>query len=350
MGEKIVSFPNLGLDLLQNIKLNRVAFTLPIGEGVDIYWYGIIITLGIIAACTYVMLRAKQNGIVSDDILDMAIFTIVTAVICARLYYVLTSLDEFIKPSFLETLKAVVNVRNGGLAIYGAIIGGAIASFCVCKFKKINVLKIYDILCPAVMLGQMIGRWGNFVNVEAYGDVTKYCFFGFETATPNAITFPLIMHVQKGFSAFYAHPTFFYEFAWNLLGFILINIMFSRKKYDGQIFLSYFAFYGIGRAFIEGFRSDSLMVGGIRISQFLGFVSFIVCALLLIVFALMGKKLGLGIGPAYHKKAAPAEGATEEENGCEYADEVTADEESALCEQDSLDGDPSEIEEDTPQK
>lgn len=345
MLESVVSFPNMGLDFLKNIHLNRTAFSI---GSIGIYWYGIIITLGIIAAFVYVLLKSKKCGIASDDIYDMAIFTIISAVICARLYYVLTSLNDYIKDDFIETLKAIVNIRNGGLAIYGAIIGGALAAYIVCLVKKINIRKMFDILFPAVMIGQIIGRWGNFVNAEAYGDIQKFCFFGFEIATPNAQNLPWIMEIQKGFTTITAHPTFLYESLWNLIGLIIILTCFRKKKYDGQISLFYLAYYGAGRTIIEGFRADSLFVGNIRVSQFLGFVCFITCTALLIIFAVKGKALGLKVGEPYKKKTVDVDGVKVSGDGGEYADEVNIEEDTA--EEDELEKEEPDDTEETPEQ
>ncbi len=255
-----ISFPGLGID---EFAVNEVAFSL---FEKDIAWYGVIITFGIMLAVMYVMNRAKYyEGIKEDDILDFAIFVIPVAIIGARLYYVLTSLEQY--DSFME----VIAIRKGGIAIYGAIIGGALATVVICCVKKIKILKMFDMLSPAVMIGQMIGRWGNFVNAEAHGGVTDIF---------------LRMGIRTGYmsEAMYVHPTFLYESLWNLLGFLLINAYYKKKKYHGEIFLMYISWYGIGRFFIEGLRTDSLYVGSFRISQVIGLASFIVGACCLMVF------------------------------------------------------------------
>ncbi|MBQ4116851.1 MAG: prolipoprotein diacylglyceryl transferase, partial [Clostridia bacterium] len=156
-----ISFPGLGID---EFSVKEVAFSL---FGRDVAWYGVIITVGIILACMYVMNRAKYyEGIKEDDVLDLALYIIPLSIIGARLYYVLTSLDQY--DSFME----MIAIWEGGLAIYGAVIGGALTALVFCLIKKINVLKMYDMLVPAVMIGQIVGRWGNFVNAEAHGGVT----------------------------------------------------------------------------------------------------------------------------------------------------------------------------------
>lgn len=237
-----LSFPGLGIG---EFNVNSVAFTI---FGRDVAWYGVIITLGMVLACLYVMHRAKQNGIKEDDVLDLALFVIPFGVIGARLYYVIMEIDHY------DSLLDVLAIWNGGLAIYGGIIAGGITAFFVAKHKKINILLLLDILAPAVMIGQILGRWGNFMNAEAYGGPTDL---------------PWRMGIHTSFSETYVHPTFLYESLWNLLGFLILNFFFKKKQYNGQIFFGYIVWYGFGRFFIEGLRSDSLYLFGtsIRTSQ-----------------------------------------------------------------------------------
>ena len=175
----------------------------------------------------------------------------------------------------------------GGLAIYGGIIGGAIAVICVSKFKKLKLTRVMDCVAPAVMLGQAVGRWGNFFNAEAYGvqltegDLLYFLRMGIIDANSTAPTTP------------YYHPAFFYEFLWNIIGFVLINVFYKKKKFDGQIVLSYLAWYGFGRMFIESIRVDSLMIGVIRVSQVVAFLCFAICSILLIVFYLKARRAEL---------------------------------------------------------
>ncbi len=265
-----ISFPGLGID---EFALDKVAFTL---FGRDVAWYGVIITIGIILACVYVMNRAKYEGIEQDHIIDFAIFVIPIAILGARLYYVLTTLDVYKYDSFYD----VIAIWNGGLAIYGAVIGGALAAMAVCLYKKIKILKMYDMLVPAVMIGQMIGRWGNFVNAEAYGEVTD-------------IFIRMGIRAENALEAVYVHPTFLYESLWNLVGFLMINAYYKKKRYHGEIFFMYMTWYGFGRFLIEGLRTDSLYVGIFRISQVVGLVSFVV-GLFFLVFFYFKKVRGQG--------------------------------------------------------
>ena len=270
----IISFPGLGIP---EFKINSVALNI---FGLEIAWYGLIITLGMILACSYVLYRAKQNKIVTDDIIDLAIFTILFGIIGARLYYVLTSLSSY--DSFWDVFK----IWEGGLGIYGGIIAGALTVYTFCRIKKYDFLMFADMVCPAVMIGQILGRFGNFMNAEAYGSETNL---------------PWRMGIQRTYfgtpigETIYVHPTFIYESLWNLIGFILINKFYSRKKYNGQIFYMCFAWYGFGRMFIELLRSDSLYICSYhawwtKISVIVGFVFFVLFSTLLIINFVKSKK------------------------------------------------------------
>ena len=263
----IISFPGLGIP---EFKINSVALNI---FGLEIAWYGLIITIGMILACAYVLYRAKQNNIIADDIIDLAIFLIPIGIIGARLYYFLTSLDSY--DSFWDVFK----IWEGGLGIYGGIIAGAITICVFCRIKKYNILMFLDMVSPAVMIGQILGRFGNFMNAEAYGSETSL---------------PWRMGIQRTFQgtpigeAIYVHPTFIYESLWNLIGFVIINCCYKRKKFNGQIFYMYFAWYGFGRMFIELLRSDSLYISSYhawwtKISVIVGFVFFVTFTTLLII-------------------------------------------------------------------
>ena len=180
--------------------------------------------------------------------------------------------DQMGENSFGEALA----IWNGGIAIYGAIIAGAITIYCVCRFKKIKVMKAFDMAAPAVMIGQILGRWGNFFNGEAYGTEVL------ESSPLYFIRMGLAPNIKSYSVMHYFHPTFLYESLWNLIGFIIINALYKKKKFDGQVFLMYITWYGFGRMFIEGLRTDSLYVGVFRISQVVGFVCFVVGSILLI--------------------------------------------------------------------
>lgn len=266
----LVGFPRLGLG---PFSISHTAFSIGF---LSVQWYGIIIVLGMALACLYAFWRMKSVPLVVDDMLDIALVCIPSGIVGARLYYVLTSLENY--PAFWDVFK----IWEGGLAIYGGIIGGFIGVFAVCCHKKKSLLRVLDCIAPGVMIGQLVGRWGNFVNAEAYGVIGPYDFLGhtFDAAS-LAEHNPFIMTVN----GMYVHPTFLYESVWNLIGFLLINAFWKHKKYDGQILLLYLTWYGFGRAVIEGFRGDSLYIGSLRISQLLAFICFAAGVILLIAFA-----------------------------------------------------------------
>ena len=264
-----LSFPGLGIG---EFSVSSEAFSL---FGAPIAWYALIICMGMIFAVSYIIFRAKQIGIDSEQVLDFALFVIPIGVLGARLYYVIMEIDSF------NSIGEVLNIRNGGLAIYGGIIAGAITVFCVCKYKKIDFLAFADCVVPGLIMAQAIGRWGNFMNGEAFGEITdSFIRMGIR----NVNTF----YTFGTRDMVYVHPTFLYESLWNVIGFIGINIFYKHKKYDGQIFLMIFGWYGLGRMLIEGLRTDSLYLFGtsIRVSQALAGILFVVCAAFLIYFAI----------------------------------------------------------------
>ena len=269
-----VSFPGLGIE---EFTIDRVAFSL---FGKDIYWYGVIIMLGIVAAFVHAAIRCKREGIKQDDILDVGLFTVIFGVIGARLYYVLTTLGTHEYKNFID----VIAVWEGGLAIYGGVIGGTTALVLTALYKKINPLKVADAVGPGVMLAQAMGRWGNFVNGEA---------FGYEVAE-DSLLYPFRMGLVSGYTEFsemhFYHPTFLYESLWNIVGFVVITLLYRKKKFNGQIALMYFAWYGFGRMFIEGLRTDSLYVCGLRISQVVGLVCFVVGTALIVTGMILVRK------------------------------------------------------------
>ncbi|MBQ3227702.1 MAG: prolipoprotein diacylglyceryl transferase [Clostridia bacterium] len=274
-----VSFPGLGIG---EISFNKVAFSL-FGT-IEVRWYGIIMVTGIILAFLYAYYRSKHEGISFDDLLDYAIFTVLSGIIGARLYYVITSGQKY-------TFGEIFAIWNGGIAIYGAIIGGATALLCVSLYKKIKWQKAFDMVCPGVMIGQIVGRWGNFFNGEAYG----------ESPAADSLLYFMRMELrhEDWMNSYVCQPTFLYESLWNLVGFLIINALYKKKKYDGQVFLMYITWYGFGRMFIEGLRTDSLMVGSFRISQVVAFLCFIVGFALLVY---------LGVRASNRAKLAAAEG------------------------------------------
>lgn len=290
-----IAFPGLGIE---PFSFNKVAFTIPILGGIEVRWYGIVITLGIVLAFFYAWYRAKQEGIILDDLLDIAIYAVITAMIGARLYYVLFDIIGNGNGDNYKSFIDYIAIWNGGIAIYGAIIGGALAVLVVSKVKKLKWQKCFDMIAPGVMIGQILGRWGNFFNGEAFG----------RAPAEGSVLYRFRMEVKQEnwFYSVTAHPTFFYESLWNLIGFLIINALYKKKRFDGEVFLWYITWYGFGRMFIEGLRTDSLYgFGGLRVSQLVGAACFIAGLALTVIFRVRAVKAGTR--PVYAGAAAPAE-------------------------------------------
>lgn len=272
---KTIGFPGLGLEF----EVNSTAFTI---FGISIQWYGIIISLGIILAfLLFYRLATKKEQISGDTVYNITLLTVPIAIIGARFVYVATRWDVYKGTGFLN----MINIRNGGLAIYGAIIFGLATVLIYNKIKKTSSLAMLDALAPAVMLGQIIGRWGNFVNAEAYG------------WTENVEKFPWRMWLETvrvdgvKIDSHFVHPTFLYESLWNLLGLILIlAVLYRKKKFRGEIFCAYMGWYGFGRFFIEMIRADSLYIGGLKFSVLVGALCFISAVICAIIFRKRGKE------------------------------------------------------------
>ena len=246
---KYVGFPILGLEL----NISPVAFNI---FGKNVYWYGIIIGFGLIMGALVSLHSAKKENIKPDIILDILIYGVPTAIIFARFYYCIFNLSYYLKnPS------EIIAVWNGGIAIYGAIIGAVISTTLYCKIKKLNWKQIFDLGILGVITGQAIGRWGNFVNVEAYGKVTQL---------------PWRMNIVEAGKIISVHPTFLYESLWNILGLFILLYINKHKRSNGDTFFSYLIWYGIGRAIIEGLRTDSLYIGMFRVSQIVGIITALI--------------------------------------------------------------------------
>ena len=256
-----IFFPHL------HIYLHNVGKSISIG-GFTIAYYGLIIACGMILATIMVRQIARRTGQDPDDYLNLAIMGIIISVIGARIYYVVFSWDLY-KDHPID----ILNLRQGGLAIYGGVIGAVLSAILYAKIKKIKLGLLVDTAAPGLILGQIIGRWGNFFNREAFGAETA-SFLRMGLTTPEGETI-------------YVHPTFLYESVWNLIGlfFLIIFTKKHRNRYDGQCFLIYLFWYGLGRAWIEGLRTDSLYLGstGIRISQLLSILLVLIAGVLLIL-------------------------------------------------------------------
>ena len=250
--EHAISFPGLGLDFT----INRVAFEV---FGKNIYWYGIIICIGFVLGALYLNSRVKEFGFTSDNLVDCMLLGVPAGIICARIYYVAFEWDYY-----RQHLNEIIAIWNGGIAIYGSIIGVLLMLWGYSRVKKVSFISMCDLAAMGLLIGQLVGRWGNFVNAEAHGGPTSL---------------PWGMSIDGGDPV---HPTFLYESLWNLIGFIAIHFYSKHRKFKGEIALLYVAWYGLGRAWIEGLRTDSLYVfSALRVSQVLAIVSCIaaVCVL-----------------------------------------------------------------------
>lgn len=276
-----IAFPGLGIE---PFTINKIAFTVPIFGGVEVRWYGLIITFGIILAFMYAWYRSKQERVAIDDLLDIAIYAVIFAVIGARIYYVLFDIIGNGAGDNYRSFIDYIAIWRGGIAIYGAIIGGALSIYVVCKCKKIKWQRVFDMVSPGVMIGQILGRWGNFFNGEAFGGVPQEGTFLYR--------FRMEVAQDYWYSGVTAHPTFFYESFWNLIGFLIINAIYKKKRFDGEVFLWYITWYGFGRMLVEGLRTDSLWLGRIRISQLVGALCFVVGLALTLIFHIKAVKKG----------------------------------------------------------
>ena len=273
-----VQFPGLGLEF----ELSRVAFQL---GPITVYWYGIIAATALTLGMLYCYRKARSFGVDPDKIVDLILVTVLLGVVCARIYYVVFSWDQY-----KDDLMSVFRIWEGGIAIYGGIIGGLIGIVIMCKVTGIKLLPMLDLAVAPLILGQAIGRWGNFVNIEAFGS---------NTTLPWGMTGPSIVNYlashQKSLAEIGVvvdptqpvHPTFFYESAWCFLGFLILLYLTRHRRFDGQLTLFYAGWYGAGRFVIEGLRTDSLMWGGVRVSQALALVGSV--AAFVILFAVMSK-------------------------------------------------------------
>lgn len=263
-------FVNLGIKINN---LDRVAFNI---FGIDVYWYGIIIACGMLLGLLVTLKEAKRTGQNTDFYIDTVIISTVVSILFARLYYVIFSWDYY-----KNHLNEIFSIRNGGIAIYGAIIGAILSAIIICRIKKQKFLKVADTFTFAFLIGQIIGRWGNFVNREAFGGYTD-SLFAMRYLKEQVSNIPQdvldkIVNVN-GVEYIQVHPTFLYESFWNIGVLIIIYILRKHKKFDGQLMAMYFIGYGLGRFWIEGMRTDSLMIGStnIPVSQVLSFILVIV--------------------------------------------------------------------------
>jgi len=270
-----VTFPGLGLDLF----VSDVAFEL---FGFPVYWYGVLIVTGFLLALSYVWFNYKRFHLDFDKLLDVIIVSTVSAIVGARLYYVVFSFNDY-KNDFWS----IFDLRAGGLAIYGGLIFALGAAYLYCRWKKLRVLDIFDIASLGFLIGQAVGRWGNFTNQEAFGHNTNLPWGMYSQNTYDALNAfgqnlgkaGAAMDVSRLDPNTPVHPCFLYESLWCLLGFVLLHYLSKRRRFSGQIILCYGIWYGIGRVFIEGLRTDSLMFlgGRFRVSQLISLLLVLAC-------------------------------------------------------------------------
>ena len=280
-----ISFPKLGITL----NADSVAFTFGNHE---VYWYGVLIALGFVLAIISALVMAKKYGMSQDTIMDMVIFGAPSAIIGARLYYVIFQWENYASDPW-----EIFRIWNGGLAIYGGILVAILVAYIYCRIKKENLPLLCDICAISLLIGQSIGRWGNFFNQEAFGTNTTLPW----GMTGSTIESELASMAAEGMNvnpALPVHPTFLYESLWNLMFIILFYIFFSKRKFDGQIMCSYLISYGVGRFFIEFLRTDSLYLGPVRVSQIVA-IGCVVAGTALMIYNLKKKerKLTLPVNP-----------------------------------------------------
>ncbi len=251
-----ITFPTFGIEL-------NPGRSFAIGP-LTIHYYGLIIATGLLLAVWYCSRRSKEFGLKEDDVLDGVLCVTPFAIICARIYYCAFAWHEF-----ADNPISVLYIWNGGIAIYGGVLGAIVGMWAFCKWKKIKLSATLDLILLGFLIGQSIGRWGNFFNREAFGAQTdSFLRMGLYNTVTSVTT--------------YFHPTFLYESLWNAVGFVLLHFLSKKRKYDGQIALGYAAWYGLGRCMIEGLRMDSLYWGPFRVSQVLAGVSCIAAVAVLI--------------------------------------------------------------------
>lgn len=245
--------------------MSRVAFSI---FGLDIMWYGVLMALAMILCVFLALKEGKRVKISEDDILNLAIIAIPCGLLGARLYYVIFNWSWY-----SQHMSEILNFRGGGMAIHGALIGGILAGFIYTKIKKINFFKMADTVMIGIPLGQAIGRWGNYINGEAHGG-------------PTSLPWGIMVDGVK------VHPTFLYESIWDLGIFIFLWLFRKHKKYEGQLAIYYLILYSLGRFFIEGLRTDSLMIGPLRMAQVISITTIIVCLILHKILSKKNKKRG----------------------------------------------------------
>lgn len=280
MSDYSINFPNLGI-YLDYVPKNFEVF------GFQIAMYGVIIGCGMLLGMKYALAEAKRTGQNQENYWDLFMWLVICSVVGARTYYVIFAWDMY-----KDNPISVFNIRNGGLAIYGGVIAGAITIYVFSKIKKVPFLEMVDTVIPGLLMGQILGRFGNFTNREAFGNYTDGLFamqLPVSMVRQTEITEEMVSHITEGVNYIQVHPTFLYEAMWNVGVLLIILLYRKRRRFKGELMACYFVGYGLGRAWIEGLRTDQLLLPGIGlpVSQILAIVLVIVGVVLLI----FGKKI-----------------------------------------------------------
>lgn len=263
----LVTFPGLGL----SFEISRVAFTI---GGVNIYWYGVVIAVGIVLAMAFALRHCTEFGIDGDAMVDVIVVGVVLGILSARAYYVAMS------PYAYDSIWEMLSIRDGGLAIYGGVIGAVVFGGLACKWRKVPVLPMFDLTGMGFLIGQCLGRWGNFFNQEAFGCNTTLPWGMYSAATEaylrgSTVTVPAGVTIDPTMPV---HPTFLYESIWCLVGFVALRFYMKKRRFNGDIALLYAIWYGLGRFWIEGLRTDSLLLVpsmGLRASQLVAAIAVV---------------------------------------------------------------------------
>lgn len=328
----LVQFPGLGWEF----NISRVMFSV---GSFNIYWYGFIIACGLGLALLFVFRHSKTFGLDEDKMIDVLLLSIICGVIGARVYYVAFAPFEY------ESLWDMINIRDGGLAIYGGIIFGFASGYFFCKWRKVPVLPLFDAVAMAFLIGQGIGRWGNFFNQEAFGTNTTMPWGMYSEGTRNYLAAMQGTLAQQGVTvdpSMPVHPTFLYESIWCLVGFALLYAYMKKRKFNGEISLMYVMWYGVGRFIIEGLRTDSLMTpfAGLRVSQLVALGSVLVALVLWVLGRKKYKGVPLTASTLACEAAAniPDIAAAPEEEFVEQAAEAILSETEQAQEEENTDG------------
>ena len=285
-----IEFPNL---FSGDIEVSRVAFTV---FGIDIYWYGILIAIGVVLAFAYAMKAAKKFGLIADNVFDTAFISVIAGFIGARAYYcIFYNLMNPEAENKYNIITMFTKIHDGGLAIYGGVIIGVITALIVCRIRKSPLLPLLDVAAPSFLIGQAIGRWGNFINQECFGAPTAGNLLWGMTGTTIALD-PIVMEAESHNVTnvpVLVHPCFLYESLWCAVGLLLIHFVGRRvRSFDGEVFLYYVLWYGAGRGWIEGLRTDSLYAGSLKVSQVVAITSAVLALIMIVYFRVSAAKSG----------------------------------------------------------